>query len=814
MLRGVEPDMKRRYFLTSGVVLAGGFAIGCGSDESSRLAPPSAGGSQAAPTNSFKGQINLSEVSGDGLRMLSAFAEPAVVDNQGRFSTTVSETLAQLLVATDSSGKARALGLSLLGSPLSGQLGALSTALMLCFMTRGIVTVVPEQAVQRLNQLQALSSFAALLSFVRQQLTSQTVEALVKNSNYSALLQAVVGDWATQNLVLPKIDAVEPTILNGFIGLEYGEEEPARNADLKIKNSKFRFVSVAHQNLNRNGEAVGEPFLPTIQSVANPPSDRSLIPPAIGLSFGDIVTLSVGQPTEGFERLALTNAPEVREITYYIYGPGLSRLGLESFPPEVETLFQSSKAFEFSVVFLGLGPLLNFAGPLTSNLSRFTQELVDAITAPVSRLQDQSGLFLAYSGGNSNDIVAAWSNFLLGLAGVGAALITTGPLAAAAGIVGGVLLAQGIGFSVGNLALAADTTTKLPMRQKVSIQAPGAVGSWVATKRNPSSQNAFFDYRALGDGGHLVEESGTSSFSDPVATVTLTHSWRNPAGTAIQIASGTKVDRFGPANLDGQRSISTSIVANPIANGRCLNRNGNFVYTLQDIEQFLAQGGFQPVITAFSARPFVWDGATKIPIPPTPSGNSLTEGITDSGWVFLRDLNLGGNQGIYIWREGMLAPKLLVADALRVATTTDWRRDRVYLLNDDSVSVLQLPTLADGEISTIATFTLSPGQSLGAAFEGGVLVNGTEPQTRRDDGSLTPVRFPAGVESILGTSSLGHFLMTGSSGSVALVRDGAVLARRDASPGVTLPDSRLDILGRIVLREENAVVLLELEEAL
>ena len=790
--------------------------MGCGSDESSRLdfLTTSAGSSQAAPTSSFQGRINLNEVSGEGLRMLSAFAEPAEADNQGILSTTVSQTLAQLLVATDSNGKVRALGLSLLGSPLSGQLGALSTALMLCFMTRGIVTVVPEQALERLNQLQALASFNALLNFVRQQLTSQTVETLVQNPSYSALLQAVVEEWATQNLIQPKIDAVDPTILNGFIGLEYGEDEPARNADLKIKNSKFRFVSVAHQNLDRNGAAVGDAFLPNIQNVANPPSERNLIPPAIGLSFGDIVTLSVGQPTEGFETLALTNTPEVREITYYIYGPGLSTLGLESFPTEVETLFQNSNAFEFSVVFLGLGPLLNFAGPLTSDLSRFTRALVDGITTLVSGLQDESGLFLAYSGGNSTDIAAAWSNFLLGLAGAGAALIATGPLAPAAGIAAGVLLAQGIGFSLGNLALVVDTTTKLPMRQKVSIQAPGAVGSWVATKRNPfSPPNEYFIYHALGDGGHLVEEYGTSSFSEPVSTRTQTQSWRNPAGTAIQIANGTEIDRLGPPNLDGQRSVSTSIVAKPIANGRCLNRNGNFVYTLQDLEQFLAQGEFQPVITAFSARPFIWDGATKTPIPTTPSGNSGTEGITDSGWVFLRDGNLSGSLGMYLWREGMLAPRLLTADTSRVVTT-DWRRDRVYLLDGNSVTVLQLPTLADGEISTIATFTLSPGQSLGAAFEGGVLVIGGEPQIRLDDGSLTPVRFPAGVEGILGTSSLGHFLMTGSNGSVALVRDGTVLARRDASPDARLPDSRLDILGRIVLMEENAVVLLELEEPL
>lgn len=470
--------VKRRHFLGSSLILAGGLFAGCGSSDSFPLSSAgSTGSATVPPTGNFQGRVNLSEVGGSGLSVLSAFADPGGVDTGGQFSTVVSQEFAQLLISVDSAGAARALGLSLPGqnSPLNGQLGALSSALLLCFMTGGILSSDPQEALQRLEKIQALGSFQALSDFVRLRLPNLSLAQIVQSAGFPALLQAVVDDWAARHLIQPKINPVEPSILNAYIGLNYSEDEPTPESNLNIANSKFRYVSLVRQNLGANDEFIDSPYRPVIQNVANSPNERNLLPPAIALSFGDLLTLQVGQPTEGFEPVNLAEKPSVQSVGYYVYGPGLPSLGLETFSEDIETLLRDSRAFSFSVLFLGLGPVLNLFAPLSRNFSDFGKQLFEGFSNGIAGGLDSSSLILAYSGGNRTDIIGAWSNFLLTAAGLGAALMS-GPLAAAATVITSTLVATGVGFGLANLSLFVDTTTKLPMRQVVKIQAPGSTG--------------------------------------------------------------------------------------------------------------------------------------------------------------------------------------------------------------------------------------------------------------------------------------------------------------------------------------------------
>ena len=103
--------VKRRHFLGSSLILAGGLFAGCGSSDSFPLSSAgSTGSATVPPTGNFQGRVNLSEVGGSGLSVLSAFADPGGVDTGGQFSTVVSQEFAQLLISVDSAGAARALG--------------------------------------------------------------------------------------------------------------------------------------------------------------------------------------------------------------------------------------------------------------------------------------------------------------------------------------------------------------------------------------------------------------------------------------------------------------------------------------------------------------------------------------------------------------------------------------------------------------------------------------------------------------------------------------------------------------------------------
>lgn len=697
--------MNRRNFLSNSFWLAGALAVGCGASGTGSF--PSFDGTTTAPMSSgpISGRVVLSEIGGRSLQVLSAFSSsPTPVDANGTFNTQAAQSQAQLLMVTDSARKLRALALSQPGQEIS--FGAVSTALMLCFMTRGIATSDPQQAAQRLDEIQALASFIPLLSFLRSRLLAQGLDFIVADADYAGLLQAVVAEWARLHFSQSRVDPVDPIILNGFVGLSYDADQANQ---LNLQNTKFRYVSVVHQDLDTNGDFLDSPYKPVIQNVANTASQRNLLPSAIGLSFGDIATASVGQPTEGFESLNLADKPGVREIGYYIYGPGLASLGQPSFPPEVEELLLDSKAFSFTVFFLGLGPLLNLVAPVSRNMSEFLHELADALSAGAGAGLDSDSLVLAYSGGNTTDISAAWVNFLTTAVGLGLGLISAGPLAAGAALVTTVLGSIGVGFGLANLSLVIDTTTKLPMRQVVKIAAPTRQLQFVAVESYPVGTFPF-----SGDGGHLAVMTGTDG-----AQVAPRVSWKRRRGSE-QLISASALIQGGlrPMNVDGHLLWS------------------NYSFPPGRYEDFQ-----------------LWDGSNSYPLPASPEAVRNIYGISDSGWV-IYELQTGSSTAeVHIWKKGMLQSRVLIPSYQLTgnADFIDWSREIFVRQRTDahgsqvfSTRDYKLPVGEQGDLESEDNLLLANTRIQAINNGVAVLVTNDSSQTEflRADGSRFTVSSP------------------------------------------------------------------------
>ncbi len=429
-------------------------------------------------------RINLGEVGGSGLRLLSSLAEPAVADPTGSFETVVSADAAQMLIVTDSSGRARALATSLPGKAI--QVDALSTTLTLVFLVRGILSTDSAEAEARLAQIQSMNSFSALLAFVRRQLPLNSLDVIASDPAYSPLLKAVITQWQSLTAVNARaIASVEPSLATGNIGLSYANEDPTTSSALTISNSAWRYVSLVHQDLGENSELLGDPVLPIIQGVANPSSQRNIMPSANGISWGDIFSsIASGQnqvyaPSAGSEQLALAGRPEVKRIGYYIYGPGRVGSGIPRFADNVERLLENSQAFALTTIYFGLVPMLDFVAPFLKSATKLAdlhRSVVDSLAADAGNVVNGAGLETAYQSGGTTNIVTAWTNFLTPLLGLGAAGLATffagTPLAAGAAVVGAVLGFSAVVFSADQFLLAVASTLNNPMRQVVEIEAP------------------------------------------------------------------------------------------------------------------------------------------------------------------------------------------------------------------------------------------------------------------------------------------------------------------------------------------------------
>lgn len=273
------------------------------------------GGPQQITTGSVRGAVTVSDVSNLPLQVRSAWLDTAQVQNDGSFVTTVSTEGAQLLLATDTNGNVRALAISVPGAggapPAQLHLDAESTAQAMIFATPGIMASEPEVAAQRLQQIHALSSFAALVDLLRQKLPDDPLLSVAQDEEFVTLSQKCVDEWFL--LTEPvSTRAVIPGPYKGDFFVEVRDEHNLSAVQVQLINHAWRYVNVFRRELDASGNEV------RVVTVAD---GVNSMPGARPASWGSLFTWSIGDPTEKSDQFSLA-ASGAAKVEYWIRGPG------------------------------------------------------------------------------------------------------------------------------------------------------------------------------------------------------------------------------------------------------------------------------------------------------------------------------------------------------------------------------------------------------------------------------------------------------------------------------------------------------------
>ena len=123
-------QLRRREFLRmlaggAGALLVGDVLSGCGSG---------GGASSSSSSRTVTGSINLSQIGGSNLTVVSAFQQGSTVSAQGQFTTPASALGSQLLGVTDGAGNLRSLTITVPNLQSTTTFDANSTALVLVLL--------------------------------------------------------------------------------------------------------------------------------------------------------------------------------------------------------------------------------------------------------------------------------------------------------------------------------------------------------------------------------------------------------------------------------------------------------------------------------------------------------------------------------------------------------------------------------------------------------------------------------------------------------------------------------------------------------
>lgn len=145
------------------------------------------------------GEVDSSEIGGDGHKIVSAWDEVRQVSDSGRFSIIVSDSAAQLLLLKDNDEAIRAFAITLPVDPDSSrdpvEFDARSTALSILMLTPGLLVVQRDEAAQRMQELESLAGFPLLVSRLRDRLATGSLAVALDDSLVAGSIEACVGEW-------------------------------------------------------------------------------------------------------------------------------------------------------------------------------------------------------------------------------------------------------------------------------------------------------------------------------------------------------------------------------------------------------------------------------------------------------------------------------------------------------------------------------------------------------------------------------------------------------------------------------------------
>ncbi|MBI1756396.1 MAG: hypothetical protein HYR64_04730 [Fimbriimonas ginsengisoli] len=325
------------------------------------------GGGLAALPVALAGTIDRSEIGGATLTVTSALQSGSPVGAGGDFATTTYPNRAILAAALDGGVKVR--GLTTLFPPGRAggtQIDAASTALTLAMMSPGAATNDPTEARTVQGQLQGLAAFGDFVTYLRANLPSQSLDVLVAQAQYQALLGAVLAAYGALSRATPTGRGLVPDPPASGLTLQVDDQKNLQQVVILVNYDSWRAVRLVRRDVDFNGVTLR---LATV----------------IGAMPGSTQTswLHVFHP--GTET-GLLNFPvdftHDQLAEYWMLGAGFGSSGFVALPTEIDAGFGEALARTFLASIHS--PLFAFAGLISDSESALSVETklrrVDATT--------------------------------------------------------------------------------------------------------------------------------------------------------------------------------------------------------------------------------------------------------------------------------------------------------------------------------------------------------------------------------------------------------------------------------------------------
>jgi hypothetical protein len=145
------------------------------------------------------GTVDLEEIGGEGLEVISAWDSSAVAPETGTFEIEISDSAAQFHLVADKDGNARAGAISIPSENGRKNNGLIfdgtSTALALLMLTPGLIAVHTDSAEIRLDEFRNLITFPRLDSLITERIALEPLSAVVQHPLVVEALDACLYEW-------------------------------------------------------------------------------------------------------------------------------------------------------------------------------------------------------------------------------------------------------------------------------------------------------------------------------------------------------------------------------------------------------------------------------------------------------------------------------------------------------------------------------------------------------------------------------------------------------------------------------------------
>lgn len=287
-----------------------------------------------------KVSINVNEIGGTNLFLVSAQDEKSAL-SKGEFNTVVSKVGEQFLIIKDENDKVRALTLSTPNSNSTSimNVNATSTATTLIFLSPGILTLDQEEAPTIIQKIQNLNSFLEFELFLKNNLSNNILDEIVKDAKYELLLTNCITEYSNSI----KTKSVRPF----SEGKNFFRFTVADNT-INLQNNGFRFVNIVQRDLDaKNNELNSKTVFTEMEG-------------AVPFSWGSFFTSTSFNPA--IENINFSPVNKTVTSEFWIIGPG-NFLNNDIVPDNISKIEQP---WAETIVYYAIFPLLDcWAGAKT-----------------------------------------------------------------------------------------------------------------------------------------------------------------------------------------------------------------------------------------------------------------------------------------------------------------------------------------------------------------------------------------------------------------------------------------------------------------